>query len=348
MRNIIKKTPRLFILILVGLSIISIIMGVGLGPVQIAFGDVWQIIFAKLTGGELAEIPKNTQNIVWSLRLPRVLVGFVVGGGLALAGVAIQAFTKNPLAEPYILGISSGASAGAVFVVLNGALVGIAGRFALPIGAFIGAMIALVSVYTIAKSREGIVPIRLILVGIAVSAMFSAITNFLVFNARSDSGVRNATFWMMGSLAGIKWQYLWTPLTILLASFIIFMILSRAMNTMLLGENTAIILGMNIKLARKIIVIMSALLAGSIVSISGSIGFVGLIIPHIVRSLWGADHRFVIPASVLFGGIFIVFSDVAARLLVDPQELPIGIVTALLGAPYFVYLVKKNKYTFGG
>ncbi len=347
MKRIVNKAPRISILVLLFLAIVSIIIGVGLGPVSVAFGDVWQIIAHKLFGLDIGEIPKNTQNIVWALRLPRVLVGFVVGGGLALAGVAIQAFTKNPLAEPYILGISSGASAGAVFVVLNGALLGIFGRFALPIGAFIGAMLALVSVYAIAKSREGIVPIRLILVGIAVSAMFSAITNYLVFNARSDSGVRNATFWMMGSLAGIKWQYLWTPLIILTASFIAFMILSRSMNAMLLGENTAIILGVNVKLARKIIVVMSALLAGAIVSISGSIGFVGLIIPHIVRSLWGADHRFVIPASVLFGGIFIVFSDVAARLLVAPQELPIGIVTSILGAPYFVYLVKKNQYTFG-
>ncbi len=347
MKNLIKKSPIIFILILLVISIISIIMGVGLGPVRIPPLDVWQIIQSKLTGTEV-DIAKNTQNIVWSLRLPRVILGFVVGAGLALSGVAIQAFTKNPLAEPYLLGISSGASTGAVLMIMNTSLAVILGRFALPIGAFIGAIIALLSVYTIAKSRDGIIPIRLILVGIAVSAMFSAMTRFLVFNARSDSAVRNATFWMMGSLAGSKWQYIWIPLGILVASFIIFMILSRAMNTMLLGETTAIILGINIKLARKVIVIMSALLAGSIVAVSGSIGFVGLIVPHIIRTLWGANHKYVIPASILFGGIFVVFSDVAARLLAAPQELPIGIVTSLLGAPYFVYLVKKNKYTFGG
>ncbi len=347
MKKLIRKSPFSFILLLVILAVISIIMGVGLGPVSIAFTDVWRVISAKLFGGEITDIPQNVQNIVWSLRLPRVLLGFIVGGGLALAGVAIQAFTKNPLSEPYILGISSGASTGAVFVMLNGALASVLGRYALPIGAFIGAMLALISVYSIAKTREGIVPIRLILVGIAVSAMFSALTRYLVFNAKTDSGVRNATFWMMGSLAGSKWQYLSLPFIILIFAFVVFMILSRAMNTMLLGESTAIILGINVKLARKIIVVISALLAGSIVAVSGSIGFVGLIIPHIVRSLWGSEHRYVIPASLLFGGIFIVFSDVAARLLVAPQELPIGIVTALLGAPYFVYLVNKNKYTFG-
>ncbi len=348
MRKIFKKSPIYFILILVILSLFSVIAGVGLGPVKIEFATVWKIIISKIFKFEISDIAKNTVKIVWDLRLPRVIMGFIVGGGLALSGVAIQSFTKNPLSEPYILGVSSGASAGAVLVVLNGALVSALGSFALPIGAFIGAIVALLSVYNIAKTREGILPIRLILVGIAVSSMFMALTNFMVFNAKTDSGVRNATFWMMGSLAGIKWKYIIIPLANLLISFIVFMILSRAMNTMLLGENTAIVLGMNVKLARKIIVTMSALLAGSIVAVSGSIGFVGLIVPHIVRGLIGSDHKYVIPSSVLIGGIFIVFSDVAARLLVAPQELPIGIVTALLGAPYFVYLVRKNKYSFGG
>ncbi len=326
----------------------AIVAGVGLGPVKIDFFVVWQIIMSKLFSTELVGVKVNTMKIVWALRLPRVLLGFVVGAGLALAGVAIQSFTRNPLSEPYILGVSSGASAGAVMVVLNGALIGLVGRYALPIGAFIGAITALLVVYNVAKTRNGVIPIRLILVGIGVSSMFMALTNFLVFNARTDSGVRNATFWMMGSLAGTKWEYLWIPLGILVVAFLILMILYRAMNTMLLGESTSIILGMDIKRARKIIIFISALLAGSIVSVSGSIGFVGLIIPHIIRNLIGSDHKYVIPASLLAGGIFIVFSDVAARLLVAPQELPIGIVTALLGAPYFVYLVRKNQYSFGG
>ncbi len=348
MKKLIKKSPIYFIILLLLLSVVSIVAGVGLGPVKIDFMVVWQIIVSKLFSVELTDVKVNTVKIVWALRLPRVLLGFVVGAGLALAGVAIQSFTRNPLSEPYILGVSSGASAGAVMVVLNGAMVSVLGRFALPIGAFIGAIVSLVVVYSLAKTREGIIPIRLILVGIAVSSMFMALTNYLVFNARTDSGVRNATFWMMGSLAGSKWAYLWTPLTILILAFLVLMILHRAMNTMLLGESTSIVLGMNIKRTRKIIVVISALLAGSIVSVSGSIGFVGLIIPHIVRNLIGSDHKYVIPSAILMGGIFIVFSDVAARLLVAPQELPIGIVTALLGAPYFVYLVRKNQYSFGG
>ncbi len=348
MKKLIKKSPIYFIIFLLILSVVSIVAGVGLGPVKIDFMVVWQIIISKLFSTELVDVKVNTMKIVWALRLPRVLLGFVVGAGLALAGVAIQSFTRNPLSEPYILGVSSGASAGAVMVVLNGALIGLVGRYALPIGAFIGAITALLVVYNVAKTRNGVIPIRLILVGIGVSSMFMALTNFLVFNARTDSGVRNATFWMMGSLAGTKWEYLWIPLGILIVAFLILMILHRAMNTMLLGESTSIILGMDIKRARKIIIFISALLAGSIVSISGSIGFVGLIIPHIIRNLIGSDHKYVIPAALLAGGIFIVFSDVAARLLVAPQELPIGIVTALLGAPYFVYLVRKNQYSFGG
>lgn len=347
-KKIIKNHSKKFIFFLMILSVVTVILGVGLGPVRINFFTVWDIIVSKLFSRSLENFEINTVKIVWNLRLPRVIIGFIVGGGLALAGVAIQAFTKNPLAEPYILGVSSGASAGAVMVALNGTLISVLGNLALPVGAFLGSIIALIGVYGIARTKDGVVPIRLILVGTAVSSMFMAITNFLVFNAKSDSGVRNAMFWMMGSLAGSKWKFIPIPLIILVIATVIFMILSRTMNTMLLGENTSVILGMNIKLTRKILIIISSLLAGSIVSISGSIGFVGLIIPHIVRNLLGSDHHKVIPASILLGGNFIILSDIAARLLVAPQELPIGIVTSFLGAPFFIYLIKKNKYTFGG
>lgn len=344
----IRQSPGLFIIGLVILSIIVMIVGISIGPVSLSFVTVWKIIFSKLFGAKIEGLDNNVINIAWNLRFPRVLLGFVVGGGLAVSGVAIQSFTKNPLSEPYILGVSSGASTGAVLVALNGALVSQIGYYAMPVGAFLGAMASLTLVYLLSLNRQKRVnPFQLIFLGIASSAMFMAMTNFIVYSAKSDAGVRTAMFWMMGSLAGVKWAYVPIPAIILLVSFISFMILYRAMNTMLLGESTAIMLGVNLKRSRKVIVILASLLAGAIVSVSGSIGFVGLIIPHIVRSLVGSNHKYVLPASIFLGGIFIVLADTLARVIISPQELPIGIITALLGGPFFIYLLKGNKYRFG-
>ncbi len=348
-RKFFRNSPILFILGLVILSFFIFILAVSIGPVYIPFSNVWSIIFNKIFNTSNLNINKNIINIAWNLRFPRVLMGFIVGGGLAMSGVSIQSFTKNPLSEPYILGVSSGASAGAVLVAINGTLVGYMGYYAMPVGAFLGAILSLTVVYLLSLNREGRVnPFQLIFLGIATSAMFMAITNFIVFSAKYEAGVRTAMFWMMGSLAGIKWAYLPIPFIILIVTFLLFMILHRAMNTMLLGESTAIMLGVDLKMSRKIIVIGSSLLAGAIVSVSGTIGFVGLIIPHIVRNLIGSDHKYVLPASLLLGGNFIVVADVIARIVVKPQELPIGIITAFLGAPFFIYLLKNNKYNFGG
>lgn len=349
MKRIFRKSPVLLIMGLVIVSLFVFVIGVSVGPVSIPFFSVWKIIFSKITGYSINGIDVNIINIAWNLRFPRVILGFVVGAGLAISGVAIQSFTKNPLSEPYILGVSSGASAGAVLVALNGFLISHIGYYAMPLGAFLGAVISLTTVYVLSLNKEGRVnPFQLIFLGIATSAMFMAITNFVVFSAKYDAGVRTAMFWMMGSLAGVKWAYLPIPIFILFGSFIVFMILYRAMNTMLLGESTAIMLGINIRRSRKIIVIISSLLAGAIVSVSGSIGFVGLIIPHIVRNMIGSNHKYVLPCSLLLGGNFIVLADMIARVIVMPQELPIGIITAILGAPFFIYLLKKNKYSFGG
>lgn len=350
MIDIVRKNKLIFFCMSLILLLISIIMAVGLGPVNIEFGTVWNVIFYKIMPESLKpnRIWKiSTEKIIWNIRTPRVILGCIVGGGLALTGVSMQSFTKNPLSEPYILGVSSGASTGAVAVALTGALKHF-GIFAMPMGAFFGSLASLVLVYNLAKTRRGIMPVRLILTGIAVSAMFTSITNVIVFNAKNETGIRTAMFWMMGSLAGAKWDYVFIPLFVLGISFLVLFFLSRAMNTMLLGEQTAITLGININVVRRIIIVVSSLTAGVIVAVSGSIGFVGLIIPHIVRNIMGSNHRWVIPMSLISGAIFVVWADVAARLLVAPQELPIGIVTSMTGAPFFVWLLKKNNYSFGG
>lgn len=348
MKKILKEKTGLSIIILSIILLISMTLAVSIGPVKVAFNDVWSVILAKLNILDVKNlnIELNIQNIVLKLRLPRVLLGTIVGGGLALSGVSMQAFTKNPLADPYVLGISSGASAGAVLAVLTNVL-SIFGIFSIPVGAFIGALVSIILVYILARSKDGVLPIRLILVGVAVSALFSALTNYLIFNAKNETGIRNATFWMMGGLSGTKWIYLLVPGTVLLISLIIMLIYSNSLNAMLMGENTASVLGIDVKKVKNIIIMISALLTGSVVSVSGSIGFVGLIIPHIVRSLVGSNHQKVIPISVLIGAIFLVWADVLARVIVAPSDLPIGIITALFGAPFFIWLVKKNNYSFG-
>ena len=254
---------------------------------------------------------------------------------------------KNPLSDPYILGISSGASAGAVSVALLG-LFGAFGFYALTGGAFVGSMAAIILVCTLSAGKEGLTPTRLVLTGVAVSALFSAVTNFVIYNAKDETGIRTAMYWMMGSLEGAKWEYLPILGVVFTGVFLFLLSYSRALDTMLLGEQTAVILGVNIKRLRQALIILSSLLAGTVVSLSGSIGFVGLITPHIVRNLTGAGHRHVIPISAILGAIFIIWSDVIARLVVAPQELPIGIVTSAVGAPFFIYLLRKRKYSFGG
>lgn len=343
-----EKKTYLFVILLSIILVISMITAVGIGAVDINFKDVWMIIFEKLNVLESSNgfYEENIKNIVWQIRLPRVILSAIVGGGLALSGVAMQSFTKNPLADPYVLGISSGASAGAVLAVLTTAL-NFLGIYKLPVGAFLGALISIILVYSLAKTSEGILPIKLILTGVAISSLFSALTNYLIVNANNEAGIRNATFWMMGGLSGSKWVYILAPFLTLIISIIVMLILSRALDTMLMGDNTAITLGVNIKNVRRIIIVISALLTGTIVSVSGSIGFVGLIIPHIVRGILGSKHIKVIPVSVLLGSIFIVWTDVIARVISAPEELPIGIITALLGAPFFIWLVRKNNYSFG-
>ena len=349
MKGPLNIKPSVLIALGIAALIISMICAVGLGPVAIAPRTVWNILINKMpmVGGGDVFWTSAAEKIVTEIRLPRVLLGALVGAGLALTGVAIQSFTKNPLSDPYILGISSGASAGAVSVALLG-MFSAFGFYALTGGAFIGGALAILLVYMLASGKDGLTPTRLVLTGVAVSALFSAVTNFVIYNAKNETGIRTAMYWMMGSLEGAKWEYLPVLAAVFAGVFVFLLSFSRTLDTILLGEQTAVILGVNIKRLRRALILLSSLLAGTVVSMSGSIGFVGLIIPHIVRNLVGSGHRRVIPISAILGAIFIIWSDVIARLVVAPQELPIGIVTSAFGAPFFIYLLRKKKYSFGG
>ncbi|MDY3918152.1 MAG: iron ABC transporter permease [Candidatus Limivivens sp.] len=334
-------------MVLAGILVLSIILGIGIGPVSIPFDTVWRVVLNRLTGlGDVSDIQTNTQNIIWHLRVPRVLLGALVGICLTISGVAMQSFTKNPLASPYVLGISSGASFGASLAIATGVL-SFCGSWAIQVGAFAGAMAAILIVYYLAKSGREVAPIKLVLVGTAVSAMFTAFSNFIVYKAPDESKIKQVTFWMLGSIASAEWKDLIPLAIVFLPGILCLYALSSSLNALLMGESSAVTLGVNVNFVRKITVFISAAMTGIAVSVAGCIGFVGLVIPHIVRSMVGADHRKVIPISTFLGAIFLIWVDVGARMLDAPSEIPIGIITSMIGAPFFLWMIKVRKYSFG-
>ena len=350
--NLVKRHTLASCLVLLGLLVVSVILGIGLGPVSIRFSDVYRVMFHRLSGiftgqtAPLESIRESTQNIVWFLRAPRVLLGALIGAALTLSGVGMQAFTKNPLAEPYVLGISSGASLGAVLAMLLGVSVPVLGKLSVSMGAFAGALVSILLVYLLAKSRGSVTPIRLILVGVAVSAMFQAFTNYIVYTAPDDAAVREATFWMLGGLGSAEWEDLPLLLCLVPPAFLLMLALSKSLNAMMMGDSSAITLGVNLNVVRNLLIVITALLTASSVAVSGCIGFVGLVIPHLVRSVVGPDPRKLIPISMLTGAIFLIWVDVGARMIKPPAELPIGILTAFLGAPLFLWMIRVRRYEF--
>ena len=345
-----RHTPALCCL-LAALLVLSLVGAMGLGPVSIPFPQVWQVVLGRLagllTGREvLLEVRLSTQNIVWFLRAPRVLLGALVGAALALAGVGMQAFTRNPLAEPYVLGISSGASLGAVLAMLAGLSLPGLGRPSVPAGAFAGALVSLLLVCLLSSSPNALSPVRMVLAGAAVSAMLQACTNYLVYTAPDDAAVREATFWMLGGLGSTQWQDIPLLLCLLPPAGAVMLALAKPLNAMLMGEESAVTLGVDVKLVRGVLIVVTALLTASSVAVSGCIGFIGLVIPHLIRSAVGPDHRRLIPLSVLTGALFLVWADVGARMLRPPAELPVGILTALVGAPLFLWMIRVRRYEF--
>lgn len=344
-----KLTFPFIYLSLILFLVVSIIIAINVGSVNVSGTELFKIIINNISNKEF--FPKtwsnSIENIVWQLRLPRVLLAAIVGSGLSLSGVLMQALTKNVLADPYILGISSGASTGAVVTILLG------NTLALPflsvhLGAFIGALLSSIIVFVISSRHGKFSSSGLVLTGVAVASMFSAITNFVMFKAKDVRKLYSIMFWMTGSLAGARWDNLFLAFLVLLISSVIALVIHKTLDAILLGEDAAITLGVNIKLLKKIIITTSTLLTGIMVSLSGIIGFVGLVIPHISRTITGSVHKKLIPLTILLGSLFLIWSDIAARIIGSPEELPIGVVTAFIGAPFFLLLLKKSKYSFGG
>ncbi|CDQ18982.1 FecCD family ABC transporter permease [Halobacillus karajensis] len=340
-----KETNLIVILsFLVLLMIGTIIFATGMGPVSVHTTTVLQILISKIpflsnpVGNDWTQVEES---IVVGLRLPRVLLGLIVGASLSVTGVALQALVRNHLADPFILGVSSGASATATLGMLFGTF-SFLGTYSLSLSAFIGAVVVIVLVYALSRVNGKINMTQLLLSGVAIGLIMESITKLITLSAPNALGLHNATFWMAGSLAGAKWGYLTLPLLVMFLCMTILLLNYRALNALLAGDETAGTLGFNVNVIQTMLVLIASLLAGVTIAVSGSIGFVGLMIPHITRLLIGSDHKKVLPVSAFLGGILVVWTDVAARLIIAPEELPIGVLTAIFGGPFFIWLLKKN------
>lgn len=326
---------------LMALTVVIAIVSMAIGPAGIGAGEVVLIILSRIpvAGSHINHTwSAGSENIIAMIRLPRVLLGLLVGASLGLAGVTTQGVFKNPMADPYILGISSGAALGASIVILLGAGVIPLGIVA---GAFLGALLGALIVFNIARIHNRIPVETLLLSGIAVSAFFSALSYFLMFI--SGHKLNQIVFWVMGALWNADWGDVVIIAPFLLAGASIIYAYSRDLNVMLLGDEEAAHLGTDVSRVKTILLVASALLAAAAVAVSGIIGFVGLIIPHIMRIILGPDHRILIPASLLAGAMFLALADTFARVVMQPTEMPVGIVTAAIGAPFFVYLLVRKK-----
>lgn len=316
---------------------ITIVAGLSIGVMSIPFDRVLEVL---LGGGT-----QNESHVIINLRLPRILLAAIVGASLAIAGATMQGLFRNPMASPSIIGISSGAAFGASLAIVLG-VSWTSGSFAIPGMAFIFSFITLFLVYSVSRNRSGYVPVEtLLLAGIAIGSLFSALVSALQYFAGDQlSGV---VFWMMGGLGQATWEQVGVSIVPVIIGSTVIMVLARDLNAMMVGEEQAGNLGINVNQIRLVLLIAASLVTAIAVSVSGVIGFVGLIIPHVVRILVGPDHRILLPASAVSGALFLIWTDTLARTIIAPAELPVGIITSLLGAPFFIYLLMSRKKSMG-
>jgi iron complex transport system permease protein len=325
---------------------LSIGASVTLGSEAVGLGDVYRVLWHRMTHSTPAP-DSVVDRIVWSLRMPRTLLALLVGGGLSIIGVAMQTLVRNPLAEPYILGISSGATAGASLFYLGFVPPLISRTLTMPVAAFFGGLLSITVVYLVARKETHVSVARLLLAGVAMSALMSSITSFVTFSSPEPDKLRAVLFWLLGSLSGTRWEQLPIPTLTTGLGLIFMMGLTRPLDALLVGEEPAHSLGMRVELLKRLLVVLAALVTGTLVAISGAIGFVGLIVPHAVRLMVGVTHRRLVPLSFAAGALFLLWADIAARSVLPGQELPVGILTALCGVPFFLVLLRTGNYQFG-
>lgn len=332
--------PLLFLLFL------TVVVSVSIGSADLSFKMVWQIIISH--SFPFLDIEKSWPDtadiIVWQIRMPRAFLAILVGAALVTSGVTYQGILRNPLADPYILGVSSGASFGAALVIFFGLQTTLFGQWTLPVVAFVSGLITLFIVYRLALVGKKLQIETLLLSGVILQAFLGAGLSLIL--AKSEEKMGQIMFWLMGSLSLSNWSSSLIIAPYVIVGIMIIYLFSREMNILSLGEQNAHHLGVNVKNIRILLLLTASLIAGAAVAVSGIIGFIGLIVPHIMRSLCGSDHRILLPLSALAGSILLIVADTIARTIMEPQELPIGVITALLGAPFFAYLLRKKKKEF--
>ncbi|CAL9323785.1 sugar ABC transporter substrate-binding protein [Streptomyces vinaceusdrappus] len=332
---------------LAAVLLVSVVVAIGLGPAAITPQETARHLWAALSGGRIDADEVTTYQIIWEIRTPRVLLAALVGAGLSAIGVAIQAMVRNALADPFVLGVSSGASVGAVGVTVTGGLAAL-GVYAVSVGAFAGALVASLLVYAAASSRGSLSPLRLVLTGVAMSLGFQAVMSLIVYFAPDSEATSMVLYWTMGSFGAATWGVLPVVATVVVAGLVILHRYGRVLDVLSLGDETAASLGVGPDRHRRALLVLVSLVTGVTVAVSGAIAFVGLVMPHVVRMAVGAAHTRVLAVAPLAGAVFMVWVDLAARTLAAPRELPLGVITALVGVPVFIALMRRRGYTFGG
>lgn len=322
---------------LMALLFIAIFAGVGLGAVRVPPAEIFAALGRALTGAPHAV----ADAVIVDIRLPRVVLAALVGACLSLAGVLYQALFRNPLADPYILGVSSGAGLGAIIVIVTTTTATAWRYLGVPMGAFVGALLTITLVVRLASYRGRLDTASLLLAGVAISYTLAAITSFIMVLSRES--MASVVFWMMGGLTAASWQYVAVIAPMLVIGAVVPFTYARELNLMLLGDTRASELGVDVERFKRLVLMAGSLLTAAAVSVSGLIGFVGLMTPHAVRLVLGPDHRLLVPASLLGGAIVMVLADLVARTVLAPVEIPVGIVTALLGGPFFVWLLVRGE-----
>ncbi|MDC0760226.1 iron ABC transporter permease [Brevibacillus sp. AG] len=322
----------------------SIVISISMGAAQLPISQVWLILLHQIPGlSEWITVawPESSEQIVMKVRFPRVVLAVLIGACLSLAGAGFQGVLRNPLADPFTMGVASGSAVGAAFLILFGLQITFLGAWSTPVVAFLTGLLSLWIVLGLANTQGKLQTETLILSGVVVQAFLGSLVSFMV--SLSDQTVNEIVFWLMGSLSFRGWAFTYVLIPYLVIGGMVLVSYARSLNLFALGERQAAHLGVHVDGTKLVVLVVSTLLTAAAVSIAGIIGFVGLVVPHLVRLLVGPDHRILLPMSAICGGIYVLWADTLARMLLSPTEIPLGVVTAFLGAPFFAYLLKQNK-----
>ena len=324
------------------LLLLVLVLAVGVGAVRVPPGEAVPILLSRMPGLKLSRSwPATHEAILWEIRLPRVVLGLLTGMALAVAGGAYQGLFKNPLADPYVMGVSSGSALGAAIAIAFLRQAHLTALGPVPLLAFAGGLTTVALVYRLAAVGSRVSPVGLVLAGVAVGSLCISLVSLILFF--TDQQARDAIiFWMMGGLSGANWLKVYWMIPYLVAGLALLLYHGRELNALLLGEEAALHLGVEVERVKRVILMAGSLLTAATVAFCGSIGFVGLVVPHIVRMLVGPDHRYLLPTSAVLGAVVLVGADTVARSLLSSTEIPVGLVMAMLGGPFFLWLLRQR------